>query len=69
MSPTRPTMKLTLLCAVIFAISGCVSTQKAVPDSSCVAFQIIHPSRQDTVGTKRQVLEHNTVYRKICGAK
>lgn len=59
-----------LLCVAITAISGCASKgPRAVPDSSCAAFQIIHPSRQDTLDTKRQVLAHNTIYRKICGAK
>lgn len=63
--------RLIMLCVMTSAISGCVSTQgpQATPDSSCVAYQIIRPSRQDTAGTKRQVLEHNTVYRKLCGDK
>lgn len=71
MSRTRLTLRLMMLFAAIFALSGCVTTQtpKAVPDSSCVAFSVIRPSRQDTLDTKKQVLEHNTVYRKICGAK
>lgn len=63
--------KLMLILVVTSAISGCASlkTPKSVPDASCVAFQIIHPSRQDTADTKRQVLAHNTVYRKLCGDK
>lgn len=64
-------MRLMLLCVATTALSGCVTTQEqqAIPDSSCVAFSVIHPSQSDTLGTKRQVLEHNTIYRKICGAK
>ena len=64
-------LKLMTLCVATIAISGCVSTQRpqAVPDSSCTAFQVIRPSRQDTLDTKRQVLAHNTVYRKICEGK
>lgn len=64
-------LKLMTACAVISAISGCAHNPKlkAVPDASCAAFQVIHPSRQDTTDTKRQVLAHNTVYRKLCGAK
>lgn len=60
-----------MLCVVISGLSGCVTTQgpKAVPDTSCVAFSVIRPSRDDTLETKRQVLAHNTVYRKICGSK
>lgn len=61
-------MKLTLLCAVTIGISGCASWRVALPeDASCSAYQIIRPSRQDTLGTKRQVLAHNNVYRKLCG--
>ena len=59
-----------LLCAAIFALSGCASkAQRPVPDSSCAAFRVIHPSQLDTLDTKRQVLAHNTIYRKICGSK
>lgn len=62
-------MKLTLLCAAITGISGCTHLQEpqAVPDSSCTAYQVIRPSRSDTLETKRQVLAHNSVYRKLCG--
>lgn len=64
-------LKWTLLLSLTIATSGCVATKtpRAVPDSSCAAFSIIRPSRQDTLDTKRQVLAHNTIYRKICGAK
>ena len=51
-------------------ISGCVSTSspKVQPIiGACSTFQIIRPSRQDTLGTKRQVLAHNKVYRATCG--
>jgi predicted small lipoprotein YifL len=59
---------MTLLLAT-FALSACQHTQpKVIPDSSCVAFQVIRPSREDTAGTKRQVLAHNQTYRKICGS-
>lgn len=63
--------KWMLLCGATIVLSGCVTTQEkqAIPDSSCVAFSVIHPSTSDTLGTKRQVLEHNTVYRKLCGSK
>lgn len=60
--------KSTLLCVATIVISGCVSTgSKPVPVSNCSSFEIIRPSRQDTLETKRQVLAHNTVYRKVCG--
>lgn len=60
--------KLMLLCAVTIAISGCAHQPKApVPvQGACGAFNIIHPSRLDTPGTKRQVLAHNQIYRATC---
>lgn len=63
--------KLMLLWAATIGISGCVATQNppTVVDSSCSAYQIIRPSRQDTPDTKRQVLAHNTIYRKLCEVK
>ncbi len=45
-------------------ISGC--SQTIVIDSACTSFDIIRPSRRDTVETKRQVVIHNTVWRKQC---
>lgn len=67
----RPMLRLMTLCVATTVISGCVSTQgpRAVRDTSCTAFQVIRPSRQDTLETKRQVLAHNTIYRKLCGGK
>lgn len=63
-------LRLTLLCAVIIGTSGCVSTRTPTTvDSSCTSYQIIRPSRADTLDTKRQVLAHNTIHRKLCGGK
>jgi hypothetical protein len=64
-------LRLMLLCGATIAISGCVSTQKPAPSvaANCAAYQIIRPSRQDTLDTKRQVLAHNSVHRKLCGDK
>lgn len=60
--------KLMLLCAATIGISGCASWRVVLPeDTSCSAYQIIRPSRSDTLDTKRQVLAHNSVYRKLCG--
>ena len=67
--------KLMLLSATIFVLSGCTQIGKTglsgpvIPDSSCVAFHVIHPAQLDTIGTKRQVLAHNQIYRRICGSK
>lgn len=60
-------LRLMMLCAVITATSGCAMRQAPeVRDSACVAFEVIRPSRADTAETKRQVLQHNTTYRRIC---
>lgn len=48
------------------ALAGCAVNQPIVIDASCVAFTPIHPSRQDSAGTLRQVLAHNTMWREIC---
>nr|DAJ59329.1 MAG TPA: hypothetical protein [Caudoviricetes sp.]DAT06967.1 MAG TPA: hypothetical protein [Caudoviricetes sp.] len=37
--------------------------------SGCSAFSLIYPSRKDTEETKRQVLNHNLTYEKICQKK
>lgn len=60
--------KLMLLCVATIALSGCVTTSpKVTADSSCVAYKVIRPAKEDTIGTKRQVLVHNNTYRRICG--
>jgi hypothetical protein len=66
--------KWMLLCAAILGTSGCTTLSVLAPEpvpveSSCAAFKILHPSRLDTSGTKRQILEHNTVYRRVCEEK
>lgn len=57
-----------MLLVLTFGISACAHKAPEVRDSACSAFRIIKPSRLDTEGTKRQVLEHNTTYRKVCPA-
>jgi hypothetical protein len=59
-------LKLMMLLTVISALSGCTHRQAQVQDTACVAFEIIRPSRADTADTKRQVLAHNTTYRRVC---
>jgi hypothetical protein len=56
------------LCLVISALSGCAH-QAPVQDTACAAFDIIRPSKADTAETKRQVLTHNTTFRKLCPKK
>lgn len=59
-----------MLFLVTFALSGCVIGEKipkATPiGAGCSAFEVIKPSRQDTLGTKQQVLAHNNTYRDLC---
>lgn len=60
--------KLMLLFVVTIALSGCATWRaiEIMKDPSCGAFNIIRPSPTDTMGTKRQVLAHNRVYRELC---
>ncbi len=67
-------LRLILLLVLTSAISGCAGFEripKATPiGAGCSAFEVIHPSRQDTLGTKQQILAHNQTYRDLCpGAK
>lgn len=63
-------LKWMTICLATFVLSGCVTTQgyqgPVAPDSSCTAFKVLHPSKADTTETKRQVLVHNSIYRRIC---
>jgi len=59
-------LRSTSVSILIFALSGCAHTTPLIRDSACQAFVIIHPSRQDTADTKRQVLVHNTTWRRLC---
>jgi hypothetical protein len=59
-------LRLMTLLLVISATSGCQHRQAKVYDTACTAFEIIRPSKADTAGTKRQVLQHNTTHRRIC---
>lgn len=47
-----------------FLLSGCA--RNVVVDSSCDSFRVIHPSRQDTTETQRQVLAHNKIWEHMC---
>ena len=64
--------KWMLLFAATIALAGCEQAgalSPAIPDSSCAALRIINPSPADTMATKRQVLIHNTIWRKLCQAR
>lgn len=62
--------KLMMLFLVTSALSGCAFGEKipkATPiGAGCSAFEVIHPSREDTLGTKQQILAHNQTYRDLC---
>lgn len=63
--------KLMMLLVVTSALSGCVGGEM-IPKASmpmnagCAAFEVIHPDRKDTLGTKQQILVHNKTYRDRC---
>ena len=62
-------LKLTALCLVSLLMSSCSQKVISVKTSGCSAFGLIYPSRKDTEETKRQVLNHNLTYEKICQKK
>lgn len=49
-------------------MNGCNSITEINPNS-CSAFSLIYPARQDTLETKRQILNHNVVYETVCSNK
>ncbi|QOF68990.1 hypothetical protein IFE17_09260 [Actinobacillus sp. GY-402] len=57
---------LTALCLTTILMSGCSQKATTVTNTGCMAFGKIYVSRQDTAETKRQVLNHNTVYEQVC---
>ena len=62
-------LKLTALCLASLLMSSCSQKVISVKTSGCSAFGLIYPSRKDTEETKRQVLNHNLTYEKICQKK
>ena len=57
----------TLLLALL--LTGCAGRAGRAPvviDSACDRFAILHPSRQDTMETQRQILAHNRIWRAAC---
>ena len=61
--------ELTALCLASLLMSSCSQKVISVKTSGCSAFGLIYPSREDTEETKRQVLNHNLTYEKICQKK
>lgn len=57
------------IAALALVQAGCAAAPPVVIDSACTAFGVIHPSRADTIGTKRQILVHNSVWRELCGGE
>ncbi len=54
---------------IMSLINGCVSKDIIVNNSSCLAFSPIYVSPLDTIETKKQVLTHNQIYKKICNER
>lgn len=50
----------------LLLLAGCVGAAPAPISSACGWDKIIHPSQQDTIGTLRQVDEHNKALRLAC---
>nr|DAQ49063.1 MAG TPA: hypothetical protein [Caudoviricetes sp.] len=56
-------------CCCALLLVGCASRAPVIIDSACERFAILHPSRQDTMETQRQILVHNRVWRAACAGK
>lgn len=54
------------LTMALLVLIGCVGNAPAPISSACAWIKIIHPSQQDTVGTLRQIDEHNKAVRANC---
>lgn len=68
--PSQPNSRngyATLLLALL--LTGCASRAPVIIDSACERFAILHPSRQDTMETQRQILVHNRVWRAACAGE
>ena len=56
-------------CCCALLLVGCASRAPVIIDSACERFAILHPSRQDTMETQRQILVHNRVWRAACAGE
>lgn len=55
-----------ICCAILGGLVGCIGNAPAPISSACVWEKILHPSPQDTIGTLRQIDEHNKAVRANC---
>lgn len=63
----RGALKRLALLGALLMLTACQSTtQIAVTDTSCQAFEPIRYSRSDTAETVRQVRQHNAAFRTLC---
>lgn len=51
---------------LVLCLAGCVGQAPAPVSSACAWDKILHPSRQDTIETLRQIDEHNKALRANC---
>lgn len=55
-----------LTCVGFIFWMQCTGAHAPVIDSFCTTTSIIHPSKQDTAETKRQILAHNRKWKSLC---
>lgn len=74
MQSTKP-IKLATMCAVLllmsFLLTGCQTMGSAGINTvgSCTIFKPITWSKQDTLETAKQVVEHNAAWKSLCAGK
>ena len=62
-----PALKRLVLLAVLLPLAACKTTTPiAATDTSCLAYEPIRYSRNDSEETRRQIIEHNAAWDALC---
>ena len=62
-----PALKRLSLLAALLLLPACkTTTPTAVTDTSCVAYEPIRYSREDSEETRGQIIEHNAAWDALC---
>lgn len=68
LKPVQFVLTLLVLTLMLMSLVACQTTGSVATDKSvaCQAFKPIYWSKDDTVDTAKQVIEHNAVWKKLC---
>ena len=62
-----PPAALCALIPVIALLTGCVTTDTGATDVSCLVFEPVRWSLNDTAETISQIKAHNAAWKSVCG--